>query len=335
MAQQQLPLTPTLNPVEKIQAILEAERKPAPEVREPPKEAQKEVQEPVGEAQPEPEAPPAENAQVEGAAVEDAPQLEIPEDQLEAIELEVTTKGEDGKDVIEKPTVKELKLGYMRQKDYQRKTAEVARQREEVGEKVRQAVESERKVYTENLQLMSNMILETAAQELKGVNWNDLAANDPAKYVQLRNRADQLTGALQVIRSKMSESEAKAKDESSQAIKRAAREADAKLESEMPGWTDTIKKSVVKAAESFGFKPDEIDTWVDPRAFKLLHAVYEYQQLKPAPAKDKKVVVPPKVVKPNASQPMPQQVREKLDAMKRLQSSGNLEDAAAVIRSRI
>ena len=62
---------------------------------------------------------------------------EIPLDQLEAIQLEVEVSGDAGK-VTEKLPIKELKLGYMRQKDYQTKTAEVARQRNEVGEKIRQ-----------------------------------------------------------------------------------------------------------------------------------------------------------------------------------------------------
>ena len=78
----------------------------------------------------------APNQQVEGG---DAPQVapeepeqpvaEIPLDQLEAIALEVVTKGDDGSDVTEKPTIKELREGYMRQKDYSRKTADIARQR--------------------------------------------------------------------------------------------------------------------------------------------------------------------------------------------------------------
>src|SRR3990167_3656548 len=77
------------------------------------------------------EVPAEDNKTVEGEdAPADVPMAEIPLDQLEAIALDVKTKGEDGKDVVEKLTVKELREGYMKGKDYSRKTAEVARQRE-------------------------------------------------------------------------------------------------------------------------------------------------------------------------------------------------------------
>ena len=177
----------------KIQAILGGnkpqEEQPKVETKEAPLEKEPEQQ---AEAKPEEEAQP--NAQVEG---EDAPKgLEIPEDELEAVELEVKEWSKDGQRKLSKRTIKELREGYMRLDDYSRNIQDVARQRDEVPQKIREGIEGERKVYQQNLQQLHDLVMTTAAAELRGVNWNDLAANDPAKYVQLRNRYDQLNQTL-------------------------------------------------------------------------------------------------------------------------------------------
>lgn len=321
--------------VSRIGAILD--RDTAPEV---PKGAPNEpiVEETTTEPENEVVATP-DNAAVEGedAKPGDAQAMaEIPLEQLEAIELEITIKGDDGKDVVEKPTIKELQKGYMRQKDYSRKTAEVARQREEVGEKVRQAIESERSQYVQNLQTLQNTFIDTVAPELKGVDWNNLAANDPFEYVKLRNRADQITQALSSIQAKQQEAKAKtAADQNAEIAKRAA-STRATLEADIPGWNDTLYQSLMKSGESVGFKPEEVGTWLDPRAIKLLHKAYLYDQLKPGkPSVDKKIVVVPKVVKPGASQSTTQAQQREAEAFKRLQNSGSVEDAATIIQERL
>src|SRR6267142_4731705 len=209
----------TPDAVSRIQAILAAESAPPPQAKpkaaqapEPePEQEQQEQQpapaegEPQAESQGEPEAEPEQNQQIEGQEADAPTAREIPLEELEGIELEVTIKGDDGKDVVRKPTIKELREGYMMQSDYQRKTADLARQREETAESTRKAVETERTQYQQNLQTLHNLVLETAASELKDVNWNDLAKNDPLKYVEIRNRADQLANTLTTIQGKMKE----------------------------------------------------------------------------------------------------------------------------------
>lgn len=267
---------------------------------------------------------------------EEAPVAEIPLDQLEAVQLEVTVKGEDGRNVVEKPTIKELREGYMRQKDYHRKTAEVARQREEVGEKVRQAVESERTLYATQLQQLQAVLLETAAPELRDVNWNHLAANEPAEYVRLRNRADQISNVLKDVQTKQQELTKKQADEQRQAMQKAAQESRARLESEIPGWSDNLYQELMQVGVSVGYKQEEVANWLDPRAFKVLHEAYEYRKLKAGkPPAASRVATPPKVIKPGATATNSQAQLRHTESMKRLQSSGSVQDAAAVIRARL
>lgn len=336
-AQQQLTTPVAANPVERIQAMLDAERAPPPKAQETPAPAEQPEAPP--EATPEVEAPPAPNKQIEGddAPPEDARRMaEIPLDQLEAIELELTVKGEDGKDVVEKPTIKELREGYMRQKDYSRKTADVARQREEVGTQVRQAIESERTQYQQNLQQMQALLIETVAPELKDVNWNDLATNDPFTYVQRRNRADQIAQALKAVQDRQQAVDFKAKQEREASIKQNASKARETLEKDIPGWNDAMYQEVIKGANAFGFKPEEVATWMDARAIKLLHTAMQAHKTAPQkPSPDKRVVVPPKVVRPGAQAEQSQTQQRQQAAMQKLSKSGNLDDAASVIAARM
>ena len=325
------------DPVLRIQAILDAENAP------PEQQAAPQLGEATGTeaAQPEPDAPAGPNKQEEGEQVEQEEQVapaEIPLDQLESVELEVTTKGENGTDVVEKLPIKELKLGYMRQKDYQRKTAEVANQRREVEAKIRQGVEGERTQYVQTLQQLQQIVVDSVAPELKNVDWNHLAQNDTYEYVRLRNRADQINQVLSQVQTKQKEAAEKAKADREAAMRETAIKARETLESDIPGFDDGLYQTLLKSGESVGFKPEEVATWVDARAIKLLHKAHLYDQLqsgKTPPAPVKKVAVPPKVIKPGPAANVSRAQQQDANAMKRLVGSGKIEDAAAVIRSRL
>lgn len=321
------------DPVAAIEGMLARERAPI----EPEKKAEPKS-EPVETA---PEAEPVEaqpNAQVEGG---DAPKEEnheegITADQLEAIELEVTTKGEDGRDVAEKLPVKELKLGYMRQKDYQRKTAEVARQREKVAEESRQAVEQSRAQYQQQLQQFQALVLETVAPELSNVDMNKLAQDDPFEYVKRRNRIDNITQTLSKIENAQKELTAKQKSEAESKRQETRARARETLDAEIPGFNDNLYQTIINSAEKYGYKKEEVAAWEDPRAIKLLYSAIKGQQSVPvAPSADKKVVIPPKVIRPGASADQTQARTQQAKAMTQLQKSGRIDDAASVIAARL
>lgn len=336
---------PSADPVARIQAIINAEPGNSPSKRIPALAQQPAPTEQVPaqpEATPEAEAPVEPNKQVEGddAPTEDAQGgAEIPLDQLEAIELDVTVKGEDGKDLSEKTSIKALKEGYMRQKDYSRKTAELARQREQLPQEARKAAETARIEYVKELQTMHDLVTQTAAAELANVDWNDLATNNAFEYVRLENRRKQITQTLETIRGKQQETLSKHESERKTAMQEAASKARTQLESDIPGWNDALYQSLMKAGiEKYGYKQDEVSTWIDPRAFKVLHKANLYDQLqaeKKLPPSDKRVVIPPKAVTPGVVTNRNQSAQRESNAMKQLQTSGKIQDAAAVIRSRL
>ena len=329
------PAARPVDPVLRIQALIDAESAPATEAPAP--QAQEPEYQPSANAQVEGEEQPqeAEQPQAEEQADSES-KTEIPLEQVESIELEVTTKGDDGKDVLEKLPVKELKLGYMRQKDYQRKTAEVARQREEVAEKTRQAIEGERTQAMQTIQQLQALVVETVAPELNGTDLNKLATDDPFEYVKRRNRLDQITQTLSRIQAAQQELTTKQKADAEAKHKEAIAKARETLQADIPGWNDTLYQQLMKAGEDFGYKADEVAQWMDPRAIKLLHAAAKARQAVPAkPSPDKKVVVAPKTVKPGASVQQSQAQQSQARAMKQLQQSGRIEDAAAIIASRM
>ena len=320
------------DPIARIGALLDAEAA-APVEQEPEAQSAPNTEEPA-----EPAAEGEEQQTEEPAEQQDpAAMAEIPLDKLEAIELEVKVKGEDGRDVIEKPTIKELREGYMRQKDYSRKTAEVARQREEVPEKIRQGVESERTVYMQTLQQLNDLVIETVAPELKNVDWNTLATSDPFEYVRLQNRSNQVQQVLNGIQVKQQEITKKQEAEKGQALQKVAQQSRQVLEERIPGWSDQLYQQLMETAVTdYGYKRDEVASWLDPKAFQVLHDAAEYRKMKAnKPIVDKRVVNVPKVVKSGTAQTVNRSQTRQSEAVKKLQGSGRIEDAAAVIRSRL
>lgn len=332
------------NPVLSIKAILDAERAPPPDPATPAPSPEPELAEapqpetPEGDPAPqEPEAPAEPNQQPEGS---EPAADEIPLERLEAIELEVSVKGEDGKDVVQKLPVKELKQGYMRQADYSRKTAEVARQREAIPEEIRKGVEGERAAYYQTLQTLQETVIGTMDPELKTADWTALSRDDPATYVRLDNRRKEIDRVLSEIQSKQREIIDQRKAERAKARNQQAIQSLEVLEGKIPGWGDAHYQKLMKAAvEHYGYKPDEVADWVDHKAFEVLHDAYQFRQLKAkapeAPLVGKKVVVPPKVVRPGAAAPATAAQQRQTKAMEKLQKSGTVQDAAAVIKSRM
>ena len=351
-------MNPGMNPVQKIEALLNAEKPVQPGERmvqqppaNPPAPAPSDAaphSEPAAPVESAPEAPaetpetPAEqNQQVEGEAKPQDAATEIPLDTLLSIPLKTTVKGDDGNDVVMELPVKELQQGYMRQQDYSRKTAEVARQRESVSEEVRKGVESERAAYYQTLQTLQDVVISSVDAELKNANWSELAANDPATYVRLDNRRKEIDRVLGELTTKQREVIQQRNAERAKVRQAQAAKSVEVLESKIPGWNDTLYQKLMKtASESYGYKPDEVGEWVDHRAFEVLHDAFQYRQMKAqqkpdAPLKDKQVVTVPKVIKPGPAAPATAAKNRESEAMKQLQKRGSVSDAAAVIKARM
>ncbi|HSQ91559.1 MAG TPA: hypothetical protein VLM19_05245 [Nitrospiraceae bacterium] len=295
-------------------------------------EATEEV--PAQKATPETQ-PDAENAQVEGADAEVTQEPSEKEEETQTIEIDPDEAlfeqqiDDGGKKVTQKLSLKELQQGYLRQSDYTKKTQELAKQRAEAQEQVRQATQVSVKQYSERLDQLQAALVKTVAPELANVDWNKLATEDAFEYVRLSNRARQVNDVLQAIQAEKTQTSNSLKEQEEKAKSETWAKSVEILQRDIPDWGEPVAKRLAKAAQDAGFTNDEVAQWNDHRLIKLAHKAGLYDELnsKQATADSivkKKIALVPKVLKPgpkaNAGTPV-------AEAMKRLQKSGKPEDA--------
>ncbi len=275
----------------------------------------------------------AENAQVEGADAEE-PQAAEKEEETQTIEIDPDEAlfeqqiDDGGKKVTQKLSLKELQQGYLRQSDYTKKTQELAKQRAEAQEQVRQATQTSLQQYSERLNQFQTALVKTVAPELANVDWNKLAAEDAFEYVRLSNRANQINQVLQAIENEKKTVKATLEEQEKKVNAEKWSKSVEILQQDIPEWGEPVAKRLAKAAQDAGFTSDEVAQWNDHRLIKLAHkaAMYDDLQTKQATQKElvaKKIALVPKVLKPGAK-PTSTPVGE---AMKKLQKSGKPEDA--------
>jgi len=289
------------------------------------------------EPQAEVETPEAPQEEESKAPEEEKPEEVKPEEielDEDSTHLDVTFKGEDGANVTSKVSLNELKKGYMMQKDYSRKTAELAKQRETLTDESRKAVEAKTRELEQSLGMARQILVDTVSPELQNVDWISLATQDPAKYVELRAKADAVAAKVAALNQKEQEVKNARAAEFQQAQAKAIAESRAVLERDMPGWSDQKYQEVLKAGvENYGFRPEEVGQIIDARVIKMLSDAVQFRALEKAkPVVAKKVAVAPKVIKPGTPQTKADNDEAQLkEERSRLRKSGRIEDAATIL----
>jgi len=259
-------------------------------------------------------------------------------DDVKALKLKVPIKN-GAEEREEDVTIDELRLGYMRQSDYQRKTQEAAQARKAAQEEAMKGVAELRDKTTQELKTLEAWIANVAAPEMQGVNWNTLATSDPAEFVRLSHRANQLQALKAQVSQKLQQAEQQRIAEENTQRAQAIEQAQAQLASEIPNWNAELQQALVKSGREYGFTDDELAKVYDPRFVKLLHAAKELAAIKSqAPIADKKVANAPKILKSGASPTKGDQQRAQYEALKtRIKKSGGKDYAAVeeIIKSRL
>jgi len=271
------------------------------------------------------EEKPEEKAEIEDKAEEKAET----EEEKPSLKFKVKYKGEDDSDVEAEVESEELIKGYMLQKDYSRKTAQLARDREAVQAKVKEAVEPKLKEYEQSLDTYKQAVMMLADREGANVDLNKLAQEDPAKAQQLFFKRLEFNNALQAIGQAQEKLQSERAEEAKKAFRKSAQEAVEKLQVEIPGWSDERYSKILKTGMEYGFKAEEVNAITDHRAIKVLDDARQWREFKSAKpkAEEKKVTQAPKVVKPGAGE-KPDQNADKVKAAKeKLKKTGRMEDA--------
>lgn len=276
--------------------MAELNPQPDPEPQNEPVEASNEPVE--GEAPAEAQEPAADAPEAPEEPVDETPPSW---DELREVKIKVPLKNGDV-ETEQELALDELRLGYMRTADYQRKTQEVATQRAEIQNQFTQAVQAEQAKYVQQLQAQDAFLQQLAAPELQNVDWNRLSMEDPAQFVALYHKTNQLQQARQQIAQQIQDAENQRIYAQQQQLAQAIPQAQERLKAKIPNWSPELQATLRDTGmKDYGFSAEEIGSVLDPRQVEVLHDAMQWRQLqKQKPITEKKVVSLPKVLKPGA-----------------------------------
>lgn len=268
----------------------------------------------------------------EGQETEGEPQEAVEQQDEQAAEGENSPKEPADSVLVAMPDgqkleLKELKSGYMRDRDYRHKTTEVANKRRDL--------EASSARVTGTVNAIAKLLMD----QVPPAPDHSLSLSDPLRYVQEQAAHNSGRAVLDQLFQKAGElsNERNALTQEQQAEH--ARSEIAKLEQAFPqtrtqdGKVKFIERAV-SAAREMGFTDDELNAVTDHRHFAVLH----YAQLGLQAEKAQKVAARKTAnVPPVAPQKQRQQgavgamkARANQEAMKRLTDSGSMTDAMSV-----
>lgn len=203
-------------------------------------------------------------------------------DPVEAPEVddseEIDHEGEKYK--LPKKLADEWKNGRLRQQDYTVKTQDLAKQRTDF-EAAQQEFVARQQFQQQHIEAVAKvMSIDERLEQFQKLDWNALTDADPVQALKLdrqmrelqQQRAQQIEGLQQ--------SQAKLTFEQQQATARRQQEARVELAKEIPGFgTAEVQKQLLEVGKAAGYKQEELANVQDPRAVKLLHKAYLYDQL--------------------------------------------------------
>lgn len=241
----------------------------------------------------------------------------------------VKVKNERDEDEERDLSLEELAAGYMQSADYTRKAQALAAERKQQQEEAAKVVTQTTQQAMQQLQALQALVISTAAPDLQNVNWTQLAMEEPARYVQLQAKHQQLSQVLGHINAEnqklLKQQEETQRQQREQALKHSLDY----LSKELPGVN--LEKEAGKLremAKKYSFSDEEIATFTDGRLIHLLHDAAKWRELQTAkPKAMQKVADAPKVIKPNAPQPK----KTNQAALDRLKKNGRAEDLVSFL----
>tara|TARA_Y100000588_G_scaffold106868_1_gene116936 strand:- start:3354 stop:4358 length:1005 start_codon:yes stop_codon:yes gene_type:complete len=290
---------------------------------------------------------------VEEEVVEEEEQEELQADEIE--ETEETESLDDEQDELEEVdepqlytvkvngeevevTIDELQNSYSRQKDYTRKTQELAQQRKAVEEQQSEVAKNEA-IYKELLPKMEAALNEGLGEE---PDWNALYQADPIGYVRERDLWNEKQQKLQAVQAEQQRLQEEAQAKQQEQIQNYMQYGDKQLLKIVPEWKDQSiaqkEKLAIRehAINDLGFTAEEINQVYDYRL--LLGLRNSYLQTKTQKAVKKKptqkasarnrVGKPGSVTRKNNSTPLKR-------SKQRLAKTGKVHDAAKVFEQLI
>lgn len=228
----------------------------------------------------------------------------------------------------EKVSLKELKAGYFRQKDYTHKSTENAQERKAV-EAIKAEVSERATVMETALQNLATYLQNAIPPEPP----RELAFTDPGRHYALTAQRQDTIAELSRILSVKGEVEGHKQALTEAEMREIKAQEGVALVKAMPELADPVKKAafdgrVKAAAKQFGFTDAEIDATIDHRVLRMVELARIGQKAIENRKNAEKRVETPKIGKARTGQP-PVHV-ENRKAMHRLAQTGSIKDALKV-----
>ena len=248
---------------------------------------------------------------------------EDPTDEAETEEPEELTFEVDGESL----TAEELKLGYLRQSDYTKKTQAVAEQRKAFEA---QAAETEATM---------NALMSAASADLsrfQSVNWEQAAIDNPEQYKQAQAAYAQAQSTYNLIKAQADQFQTQQQQQTEAAQKEAAKESLTVLKTNIPNWNNDLYYKIGEYAQGLGVSGEEFNKVSDHRLITALWKAMQFDQAKQVAAKKK--------VKPSATKTLSGSKADSTKAVEsesarttreRLRKTGSVDDAAAALLNRM
>ena len=242
---------------------------------------------------------------------------ETPKGDTETDEPKYTVKlnGEE----IEVP-LSELKLGYMRERDYRHKTAKVSEKSKEL--------ETKLSSLDEKIQ-DAEALIELDLNYLESDDGKELRQEDPDQYLK---KVEALKAKSEKLRKHKEE---RAKRESEKRAEKLKSESQ-KLQEKISDWLDEDIKTresneIVKYLMDQGYSQEEIANIDDHRVFVTARDAVKLHKIMSQDLSEKEVKKPPKSVKPGSSEK--KEVRSEKDKLRdKLKKSHDMNDAARLLK---
>lgn len=324
--------TASQDPTEKAESIFLDMLTPEEEKQAEPEQETEQEESVETEEETEVEAEAETEEEIEEEADERSEEDEV-EDQGEE-EPQVFTVNVNGENL--EVDLDELKAGYSRQKDYTKKTQEVAEQRKLAEQQMQEfnaknlELSEERALYNDLLPKMQMMIKNNLRQE---PNWQQLIDQDPQEYLRQKEEWNKTGETLKFVENEMNRLKQEQELESQEALRSQAIEGQKLIDEKIPEWKDNelAKKeaeSMMAYAKGLGFTQEELSQIYDGRLILLLRDAWSHSKVKKA-VKTKPKEAPARISKPGNSNKIKSNTPLK-NAKSKLRKSGSVSDAAKV-----
>jgi len=260
-----------------------------------------------------------------------------PEDELsEEVEEDPTDEdseeGEEEPDLItngmieidgENLSVEEIKLGYLRQGDYTKKTQAVAEQRK--------AAEEQTRSYESTL----SALLTASGADLsrfENVNWEQAAVENPDQYKQAKAMYEQTQQTFNFIKSQANDHQQRVQEQQQALVKEKAAESLTVLKSTIPNWNNDVYYAIGEyAKDSLGVSSEEFNGITDHRSITAMYKAMQFDRAKTETQKKVKAS-PKKTLSGKMGEPKDLGRKDAhRKTLARLKKSGSVDDAAKAL----